>query len=102
MKKLKQVIIEAPKAAYTRPSPSGGRGFFRRIEMRIKDYDTMNEIINDLSTDDIEQLEHYARDCQTLGARRTAKYIFNQIRHESEVLIDLIRVKLAEDCSGCY
>lgn len=70
--------------------------------MRIKDFDTMNEIVPDLSTDDIEQLEDYAHDCQMVGAKRTAKYIFNQIRQESEVLIDLIRVKLVEDCSGCY
>jgi len=70
--------------------------------MRIKDFDTMNEIIPELSTNDIEQLEDYAHDCQTVGAKRTAKYILNQIRQESEVLIDLIRVKLTEDCSGCY
>ena len=70
--------------------------------MKLRDYDTMNDIIKDLSVDDIEQLEDYARDCQTVGAKRTAKYILNQIRHESQIIIDLIRVKLVEDCSGCY
>jgi len=70
--------------------------------MKQQEYNTMNEIIDDLSKDDIEQLEEYASDCETVGAKRTAKYIRNQIRHESEVLIDLIRVKLVEDFSGCY
>jgi len=70
--------------------------------MKTTDYDTMNEIIDDLSPDDIEQLQDYAHDCRMLGAKRTAKYIICQIRHESEVLLDLIRVKLVEDVSGCY
>lgn len=69
---------------------------------RLRDYDTMNDIIKDLAADDIEQLEDYAHDCQMVGAKRTAKYIFNQIRQEPEVILDLIRVKLVEDMSGCY
>ena len=72
------------------------------LKMRIEDYDTLNEIVKDLSVDDIEQLEEFAHDCRMVGARRTANYIFNQIRKEAEVLMDLIRVKLVEDCSGCY
>jgi len=70
--------------------------------MTIKDYDTMNEIIKDLSADDIEQLQDYASDCEMLGAKRTAKYIRNQISHSAEILTDLVRVKLTEDVSGCY
>jgi hypothetical protein len=60
----------------------------------------MNSIIDDLSVDDIEQLEDYAADCAMLCARKTARYIRNQIRHEADVLISLIRVKLVEDYTG--
>jgi hypothetical protein len=70
--------------------------------MKLSEFNTMNSIISDLSADDIEQLKNYAYDCDMLGAERTAKYIRNQIHHESDVLIDLIRVKLVEDFSGCY
>jgi len=70
--------------------------------MKLQDFDTMNEIISDLSVDDIEQLTDYANDCDMLGATRTARYIRSQIKHETDVLLSLVRVKLVEDFSGCY
>jgi hypothetical protein len=68
-----------------------------KMGLSMNDYDTMNGIVKDLSADDIEQLEEFAHDCEMVGAKRTAKYVRNQIRHEAEVLIPMLTVKLTED-----
>ena len=70
--------------------------------MKHSDYNTMNSIIDDLSADDIEQIRDYANDCRMVGAKRTARYIFAQLKHHIDVRLSMIRVKLVEDFSGCY
>lgn len=69
--------------------------------MKVSEYDTMNDIINDLDVADIEQIEEYAQDCEMLGAKQTARYIRNQIKAEQDAKLSIIRVKLLYDFSGC-
>ena len=68
--------------------------------MKHAEFDTMNSITGDLVERDIEQIEDYANDLDTVGATKTAKYIREQVRQKQSVNPDLVRMYLSEDFAG--
>ena len=68
--------------------------------MRVAEFNTINDIAQEIVMEDIETLEGFVNDCRHIGFYRTARYVADRVRREIDPNRDKIIMLIAEDFSG--
>lgn len=71
------------------------------MRLTDRDYESLYEIAPDLDLTNLEDIQDFANDCQMVGAKKTSKYVKDQIKAESDPALSMINYWLSVDASGC-